>query len=246
MSNMQMLAGSPDALDEAGRPTDDTIELSRLEERLPPLLSVIAGMVDLTGFFTLGNIFTAHITGNLVVAAAAAVHGGPWNLAQALAIPVFMLAVAAAWLVARASSLHGTALTRLLLVIQFLLLGAVLVFCVTTKPSANPHGLMAGIAVMVAVCAMAFQYALLRWALPKAVSTAVMTGNLTNAVLSQMEMLSPQQPLMTVDRGRLKRSLYLLIGFLVGCLVAAAAISMLGDWAWSIPTALAAVAIAVR
>ena len=51
---------------------------------------------------------------------------------------------------------------------------------------------------------------------------------------------------MTVDRDRLKRSLYLLIGFLVGCLVAAAAISMLGDWAWSIPTALAAVAIAVR
>ena len=243
---MPTLAGSPDAIGEAGGPADDTIEVSRLVEWLPPLLSVIAGMVDLTGFFTLGNIFAAHITGNLVVAAAAAVHGGPWNLAQALAIPVFILAVAAAWLVARVSSLHGTALTRLLLVIQFLLLGAVLVFCVTAEPSANPHGLMAGIAVMIAVCAMAFQYALLRLALPKAVSTAVMTGNLTNAVLSLMEMLSPQQPLMTVDRGRLKRSLYLLIGFLVGCLVAAAAISMLGDWAWSIPTALAAVAIAVR
>ena len=243
---MPTLAGILDALGGLDHPADDTTELLRLEERLPPLLSVIAGMVDLTGFFTLGNIFTAHITGNLVVATAAAVHGGPWNLAQALAIPVFMLAVAAAWLVARASSLHGAALTRLLLVIQFLLLGAVLVFCVTTEPSANPHGLMAGIAVMVAVCAMAFQYALLRLALPKAVSTAVMTGNLTNAVLSLMEMLSPQQPLMAVDRGRLKRSLYLLIGFLVGCLVAAAAISMLGDWAWSIPTALAAVAIAVR
>jgi hypothetical protein len=40
------------------------------EARLPPLLSVIAGMVDLTGFFTLGNIFTAHVAGNLVVIAA--------------------------------------------------------------------------------------------------------------------------------------------------------------------------------
>ena len=235
---MPPLAGSPDA--------DDAIALSRLEERLPPLLSVIAGMVDLPGFLTLGNIYTAHVTGNLVVAAAAAVRGGPWNLAQALAIPVFVLAVAAAWLIARASSLHGAALTRLLLGIQFLLLVAVLVFSVATEPSTNPHGLMAGIAVMIAVCAMAFQYALLRVALPKAVSTAAMTGNLTNTVLSLMEMLSPQHPLMTVDRGRLKRSLYLLIGFLVGCLVAAAAISMLGDWAWSIPAALAAVAIAVR
>lgn len=182
-------------------------------------------MVDLTGFFTLGSIFTAHVTGNLVLAAAAAVHGGPWNLAQALAIPVFILAVAAAWLIARASNLHGVALTRLLLLIQLLLLVAVLVFSVTTKPSA-----MAGIAVMIAVCAMAIQYALLRLALPKAVSTAVMTGNLTNTVLSLMDMLSPQQALMPADRERLKSSLRLLIGFLVGCIVAAAAISVLGDW----------------
>jgi uncharacterized membrane protein YoaK (UPF0700 family) len=241
---MPTLTGFPDALGQVNRP--DQNELSKMAERLPPLLSVIAGMVDLIGFFTLGSIFTAHVTGNLVLAAAAAVHGGPWNLAQALAIPVFMLAVAAAWLIARASSLHGAALIRLLLVIQFLLLLAVLVFSVTTAPSANPHGLMAGIAVMIAVCAMAVQYALLRLALPKAVSTAVMTGNLTNAVLSLMEMLSPQQPLMPVDRGRLKSSLRLLIGFLVGCSVAAAALPVLGDWAWSIPTALAAFAIAVR
>ena len=56
---MPTLAGSPDALGGSHHPADDTTELLRLEERLPPLLSVIAGMVDLTGFFTLGNIFTA-------------------------------------------------------------------------------------------------------------------------------------------------------------------------------------------
>jgi uncharacterized membrane protein YoaK (UPF0700 family) len=239
-----MLTGSPDALSQSNPP--DESELSKIEERLPPLLSVIAGMVDLIGFLTLGRIFTAHVTGNLVVAAAAAVHGGPWNVAQALAIPVFMLVVAAAWLIARASGLHGVALTRLLLVIQFLLLLAVLAFSVTTAPSADPRGLMAGIAVMIAVSAMAFQYALLRLALPKAVSTAVMTGNLTNTVLSLMELLSPLQPLLPVDRGRLKSSLRLLVGFLAGCLIAAVGVSFMGDWAWSMPTLLAAFAIAVR
>jgi uncharacterized membrane protein YoaK (UPF0700 family) len=242
---MAALARSSAPLRTLVHPPDDAIDLSRLEERLPPLLSAIAGMVDLIGFFTLGNIFTAHITGNLVLAAGAAVRGGPLNLAQALAIPVFMLALAAAWLIARASDRRGPRLARLLLVVQLLLLAAVLVFSVLTKPSANPHGLMAGIAVMIAVSAMACQYALLRLAIPGAISTAVMTGNLTNTVLSLMDTLSKRPPLMAVDADRLKRSLHLLFGFLVGCIVAAAAVSMLGDWAWSFPAALAAVAVAL-
>ena len=234
------------ALEATGDPVDRGIELSRLEERLPPLLSVIAGMVDLIGFFTLGNIFTAHITGNLVLAAAAGVRGGPLNLAQALAIPVFMFAVAVTWLIARASNKQGAVQARLLLQVQFTLLAAVLVFSVVTKPSADPHGLMAGIAVMIAVAAMACQYALLRLALPKVVSTAVMTGNLTNAVLSLMEVASKRRSLIAADAERLKSSVRLLVGFLMGCVVAAVAVFFLADWAWSLPVVLAALAIAVR
>jgi uncharacterized membrane protein YoaK (UPF0700 family) len=224
----------------------DDEELARLAIWLPPLLSVIAGMVDLTGFFTLGNIFTAHITGNVVLAAAAAVRGGPVNLAQALAIPVFMLAVAATWFVARASSTSGQALVRLLLTVQLALLAVVLIFSVLTRPSTNPHGLMAGIAVMIAVSAMACQYALLRLALPHVVSTAVMTGNLTNAILSLMDLLPKGGSIGASDAERLRRSLHLLLGFVVGCLVAGAAVSFMADWAWSLPVALAAIAITLR
>src|SRR5215467_4656030 len=223
----------------ASNQPDGTVELSRLREHLTPLLSVIAGMVDLIGFFTLGNIFTAHVTGNLVLASAAAVHGGPLNLAQALAIPVFIVAVAATCLIAQASNKHGPALARLLLVVQFVLLAAVLIFSVLARPSTNPHGLMAGIAVMIAVSAMACQYALLRLALPTVVSTAVMTGNLTNATLSVMEILSTRGSFTSLDARRLTGSLNLLAGFLIGCLVAAAAVSVLADWAWSLPLALA-------
>jgi uncharacterized membrane protein YoaK (UPF0700 family) len=235
-----------DAIHPSCHPSDDAFALSRLEERLPPLLSVIAGMVDLTGFFTLGNIFTAHVTGNLVVIAAKVVRGGPLNLAQTLSVPVFILAVAAVWLLARASGRRGPGLTRLLLLVQFLLLTGILIFSVITKPSANPHGLMAGISVMIAVSAMACQFALFRLALPGGISTAVMTGNLTNTVLSLMDMLSHGRPLMTVDAGRLKRSLHLLFGFIGGCIVAAAAVSLLGDWAWSFPVVLGGVAVWLR
>jgi uncharacterized membrane protein YoaK (UPF0700 family) len=216
--------------------------LLRMEERLPPMLSVIAGMVDLTGFFMLGNIFTAHITGNLVVASAILVRGGPLNPAQLLAIPVFIIAIAFVWLIARISNRRGPSLVRLLLVVQFLLLATVLVFCVAAGPSSNPHGIPACLAALIAVSAMACQYALLRLAMPRAVSTAVMTGNLTNTVLAIMDALSRGHPLMS-DDGRLKRSLYLLFGFLLGCVVAATAISTMGEWAWSLPVVLAAAAV---
>src|SRR5262249_57426536 len=72
------------------------------ERWLPPLLSVIAGMVDLIGFLSLG-IFTAHITGNIVVIGVLLVRHNRVHPAQILAIPVFILAVAATWLIAKAS-----------------------------------------------------------------------------------------------------------------------------------------------
>ena len=58
---------------------DDAAELSRLEARLPLLLSMIAGMVDTTGFFTLGHVFTALVTGNIVLAAGVSVDGGSFH-----------------------------------------------------------------------------------------------------------------------------------------------------------------------
>jgi len=242
---MSKLASGSAALEITSDPADDAVALSQLETRLPPLLSVIAGMVDLTGFFNLGHIFTAHVTGNLVVAAADAVHGGPFNVAQALAIPVFMLAVAAAWLIAEASRRRGVSLARLLLLVQFLLLVVLLIFSVITKPSADPDGLRAGVAVMIAVAAIACQYALLRLALPKVVSTAVMTGNLTNAVLSLMDVLKNWRTLPPADAGRLRQSLHLLVGFLFGCVVATPAVALLRDWAWLLPAALSGAAIAL-
>jgi uncharacterized membrane protein YoaK (UPF0700 family) len=220
--------------------------LSRLETQLPTLLSIIAGMVDLTGFLTLGNLFTAHITGNLVVIGALLVRRGRINPPQILAIPVFILAVAAVWLLARASGRRGPGLLRLLLLVQFLLLTCVLIFSVITRPSANPHGLMAAIAAMMAVSAMACQFALLRLALPVAPSTAVMTGNLTNAVLSLLDTMSRSEPSNASDAARLRSSLHLLVGFFGGCVAAAAAVTYLGDWAWSFPVVLALMAVALQ
>lgn len=225
-------------------PPSDIPDVARLQRRLPPLLSAVAGMVDVISFLSL-KLFTAHVTGNLVVIAALLVRGGPPNMAQILAVPVFMIAVAAAWLIAKASRRRGPALARLLLLVQFLLLVGVLIFSVSFQPAANPRGLAAGVAAMIAVSAMACQFALLRLAVPGAPSTAVMTGNLTKTVLSLLDTLSRGQPLKEGARERLKNTLQLVVGFFAGCMAGAAAVSWLGSWAWSLPVVLAGVAVAV-
>src|SRR5260370_14830117 len=96
-------------------------------------------------------------------------------------------------------------------------------------------------AAMMWVSAMACQFALLRLALPVAPSTAVMTGNLTNAVLSLLDTMSPSQPSKASDAARLRSSLHLLVGFFGGCVVAAAAVTDFRDCARSFAVVLAGV-----
>ena len=55
-------------------PSDDLPDLVRLEGWLPPLLSVVAGTVDVIGLLNF-KLFTAHVTGNIVVIAALLVRG---------------------------------------------------------------------------------------------------------------------------------------------------------------------------
>ena len=212
------------------------------ESRLPPLLSVIAGMVDVIGYLSLGKLFTAHVTGNLVVIAALLVRGAPLNVGQVLAVPVFLVAVAAVWLIAESTGKRGPALARPLPVLQFLLLACVLVFSVVQRSESHPDSAISSIAALIAVSAMGCQFGLLRLAGPGAPSTAVMTGNLTNTVLSLLDTLSRSHSLTDGARERLKKTLKLIVGFCAGCVAGAAAVSFLGNWAWSLPVVLAGAA----
>ena len=223
--------------------TYDNRELVRLQDRLPALLSIIAGMVDVIGFLSF-KLFTAHITGNLVVIAALLVRGGPPNIAQILAVPVFMAAVGAVWLIAKALGRRGPALALSLLSVQALLLVCVLILSVAYDPAAKPGGFMATAIAMIAVSAMGCQFALLRLAAPGAPSTAVMTGNVTNTVLSLLDTLSRGEPVTKGGHERLKSTLKALIGFFAGCTAGAAGVSWLGAWAWSFPVVFAAIAVA--
>ena len=199
-------------------------------------------MVDITGFLTMGHVLTAHITGNLVLMAADVAREGTPRLTQVAIVPVFMLAVAAAWGVARIASTNRVSAMRALLWIQFLLLLAVFVFC--SMRQALGGSVEAG--ALIAVGAMGCQFALLRITLPGSPSTAAMTGNVTDAVLSFLELLSRDPPAKPIPRDRLHRSAQVLAGFVGGCVIAALAVKLLGDFAWGLPAAVAAITLSLR
>lgn len=222
-------------------PSRDIRDLQLLQRRLPSVLSAVAGAVDVIGFVSL-KLFTAHITGNLVVIAAHLVSGGPPNMDQIIAVPVFIVAVAVVWLIDRAFDQTGNSRVRALLLVHLLLLSCVLIYSVITHPDANPRGLPADVAAMIAVSAMACQFSLLWLAVPGAPSTAVMTFNVTKTILSLLDSLVKSER-SEGARKQLKGSLELVLPFFAGCLAGAAAVRSLGDWAWSLPVLLAGAAV---
>jgi uncharacterized membrane protein YoaK (UPF0700 family) len=152
------------------------------------ILSFIAGFVDTCVFVALFGLFTAHVTGNFVLIGTALVHRSGDVLAKLMALPVFVLTVAAAVKVAEA--LERRKLQR---ITPFLYAEAVLLmltFLASTlgaiQHPADPAALLAG---MLATAAMALQNALMRIELASLPSTTVMTITVTQSAIDVVTML---------------------------------------------------------
>src|SRR5258705_13121269 len=74
------------------------------------VLSIIAGSVDAIGFLGLGGLFTAHVTGNLVILAAHLVSDSGAPVAPLLSVPVFVATLGLTRLLAGALGRIGSSL----------------------------------------------------------------------------------------------------------------------------------------
>jgi uncharacterized membrane protein YoaK (UPF0700 family) len=129
---------------------------------LPIVLSVIAGATDVIGFLGLNGLFTAHITGNLVVLAAHVVAGQPTIFSYILSVPVFMLVLLVTRLLAGRLERSDRNTLGPLLLLQLLSLAVFLVLCITAGPWIDPNATAAVFAGMFGVAAMAVQNALVQ------------------------------------------------------------------------------------
>ena len=218
---------------------------SRAALALLVVLSVVAGSTDVIGFLGLNRLFTAHITGNLAVLAVHIVAGGEGQVAQLLAVPVFMAMAGLARLLAGCLESMGVApLCPLLL--QFLLLAGFLSVCIAVDPRVDPNATALILGGMLGVSAMAVQNALVQISLSGAPSTAIMTTNVTRFAtdIGQM-MLGGDPAAVSKARNQAARTLPVIIGFAVGCGIGAASEAAVGLRSLALPAGLALLAFAV-
>ena len=208
------------------------------------MLSIVAGGVDVIGFLALDGLFTAHITGNIVVLAARFVAGGQANLSHLLAVPVFMLALGLTrWLAAWLERARIASLAPLLLLEPALLVGFLAVGLFASERH-GPNAVRMVCAGMLGVAAMAVQNALVRISLTGAPSTAVMTTNVTVFPMDIGEiLLAPDASRVTRASERARETGVAIAGFVVGCALGAGEEHFFGLHSLALPISLTSIAL---
>ena len=140
-----------------------SVDGSLAAKLLPFVLSIVAGSVDVIGFLGLDGLFTAHITGNLVVLAAHLAAGKSASLALVMSVPLFIVMLAVTRIFAGVLERYGIPPLRPLLFLQFVLLFGFLGICLVVAPDASAEAPAMVVASMLGVSAMAVQNALVQF-----------------------------------------------------------------------------------
>jgi uncharacterized membrane protein YoaK (UPF0700 family) len=210
---------------------------------VPAGLALIAGLTDITTFALLGGLFSAHITGDIVVLAAAAPAGSRVTIGTILAVPAFIVVAAITTVVAERFRDATARLISPLLAVQTVLLIAAGVVAVIGRTSAAPSPAAVAVALL-AVSAMAVQNTLLHLSFAPSPTVAVMTGNLVAATVAGVQLLLRRDA--DAHARQMWRSTWpLLAGFVAGCIAGGVACAWIHEWAWLLPVAGSAILTAV-
>jgi uncharacterized membrane protein YoaK (UPF0700 family) len=210
---------------------------------LPFSLGVVAGMVDVTTFLTLGGLFSAHITGNLASVSADLANDRSLAWATTLAIPMFIVVTAMATALYDRLVRDPSRSVVWFLEVQCGLIIVAGALANTLHVSGKPHDL-GGIAVaLAAVAAMAAQNALLHLVIARPPATAVMTGNVVVATMAATRLLMQGSRAGPDVRQAWASHWPLIVGFLLGCLFAALAYRWQQDAGWVLSAAASLAAL---
>lgn len=201
------------------------------------LLAFTAGFVDTLGFVALFGLFTAHVTGNFVLIGAA-MAGGEHSgvVGKLLALPTFVLGVAATRMFQLRREQEGLDTAGPLMAAQLLLLVTFMLAGVWASPFASGNGAPAIVVGLVGVLTMSIQNTAARSVFARLTPSTVMTGNVTQLVMDLVDMAT-RSPTAAAATGRVHKTWAPVTAFAVGSLCGGLGYAHVGFWALLVPCA---------
>ena len=194
--------------------------------RTAVMLTIVGGAIDTIGFIALLGFFTAHVTGNLVLAGAALVKGGTGLWVKLGAIPLFIVTVMLAkmW-IDRCSQSHKTLgwlfVAEAVFLSAFMLVG--LYFDPLLDPGAGELALTGGLGLMALAIRNTASKTLIKHISP----STMMTGNTTQFGID----LSNFVRTFSREHGvAVLKSGSIVVGFVAGAFLGAVLYMRIGFW----------------
>ena len=217
------------------------------------ILSFVAGFVDVAGYLALFGLFSANMTGNILLVAVELVQPrGDIALNRLVAVPLFMSGVLIGWLIAAQAKRRAWSVTPVLLVseaIALTLFAVVGMVYGTQLQSSSQQGLIVAISAF-SLIAMGLQNALARELSANMPTTTAMTNNLSLLILDGAALVSAKlkgQPLATdTSSQRFAQIVPVFCGFLIGAMAGAYGMRYLGYSSIGVPIALMALLAVAR
>lgn len=194
--------------------------------RAPVLLTVVGGAIDTIGFIALLGFFTAHVTGNLVLAGSAFVKGGAGLWIKLGAIPLFIVTVIATkmW-IDRCAQSHVT--LGWMFVTEALFLAAFMAAGLYFDPFKDPGGAELALTGGLGLMALAIRNTASKTLIKHVSPSTMMTGNTTQLGIDMSNWL--RGPSREHALALLKSS-SVVVGFVFGAFVGAVLYMNLGFW----------------
>ncbi|MEN6669325.1 YoaK family protein [Psychrobacter sp. B38] len=195
--------------------------------RAPVLLTVVGGAIDTIGFIALFGFFTAHVTGNLVMAGSGLVKGEDGLWIKLAALPLFVLTVMVTKTFIDKSQKRELILSHLFLA-EAAFLMAFMIAGLYFQPFTDAGSITVALTGGLGLIALAIRNTASKTLIKHMSPTVLMTGNTTQLGINLTDYVNNRTP---KNAKKLGHSAALVFSFLIGALVGALLYLKLSFWA---------------
>ena len=193
----------------------------------PILLTIVGGAIDTIGFITLFGFFTAHVTGNLVLAGSGLVKGEDGLWIKLASVPLFIITVVITKIYIDKSRKQKLVLSHLFLA-EALFLTAFMIAGLSFQPFTEAGDITVAITGGLGLTALAIRNTASKTVIKHMSPTVLMTGNTTQLGIGMSDYIANRS---ADNAKKLGHSAALVISFVIGALLGAVLYVNLSYWA---------------